>query len=642
MVVFTEAQRSNLQALIEGNTVDEQWVTGIRAGWKKLVQQTKQFKDRTHSRERDLDFAREMVKNADAALQNMQRYISRLRSDLLISKGFWTLPSTAGTKEINLARRWKSKVIVELDAADEAISGGISSLKHWLDAYITPPNDDHPWIGMYHKEISSREGFDTILRTIGGAVDEAVDKADAAISKRLLRHLSSLVKMAPVGPSGKHEPLDLGTFEPEVLHIGSFTVVFQDSPESPGRIGTRTTTAAKGTVVKYRGIGKPTEKGEVYRNPKYRKGYARFIKEAFERLSAKRLGFLAKGVTIVVRPEGRAPTNQYAASLGVSANYDRHTSTITIFTDPSPHIAKTVVHELGHHYWFKYMSNQDRENFGRWFGQVPAVSSYGGRHRREDFAEAFAYYVMGQKMTKDQVQRFRQFMTGQRPRLEALEEGTATKAQKCKYCEQPAAVSLIWADGRAYIPVCKAHERKARNRIASQNDSVCDVKQVEQGPITYREHTFVPHARMEQALRPALDFVDEEEPGTYFGLQADGGRAQSAFDEAPSPDRGNLPRARIGRRSAPRGAIHTQHSGPDIQGMKGQPIKRATGKDLGRGTRGPTRKVTLPSRERREIPDSLLQMLGTDWKTMRATRVHDNRMTVNIDGVRYSVYTRRG
>jgi len=233
--------------------------------------------------------------------------------------------------------------------------------------------------------------------------------------------------------------------------------------------------------------------------------------------------------------------------------------------------------------------------------------------------------------------------------------GTATKAQKCKYCDEPAAVSLIWADGRAYIPVCKAHERKARNKIASYNDSVCDVKQVEQGPFappSQRGQQMGPQSRaesyyppghpaglMQSALEAPLAFVEDEDPGTYFGLQADPQRAQSAFLEAP---RDTTPRARIGRRSTPRGAVHTQHSGPDIQGVTGKPIKRVSTGRQGKGTSGYTRKVLKPDREVQEIPDSLLQMLGTDWKMMRAHRVHDNRMTINIDGVRYSVYTRRG
>lgn len=140
-------------------------------------------------------------------------------------------------------------------------------------------------------------------------------------------------------------------------------------------------------------------------------------------------------------------------------------------------------------------------------------------------------------------------------------------------------------------------------------------------------------------MRDALDFVEDEEPGTYFGLQADPTRAESALQEAPAEP---PPRARIGRRGTPRGAVIRTVTGKNIQGVKGRPIKRATGRDLGKGTSGPERIITKRDRTRQEIPDSLLQMLGTDWKTMRANRVHDNRMSVTIDGVKYTVYTRRG
>lgn len=220
--------------------------------------------------------------------------------------------------------------------------------------------------------------------------------------------------------------------------------------------------------------------------------------------------------------------------------------------------------------------------------------------------------------------------------------GSATKAQKCKYCEEPAALSLIWADGRAYIPVCKGHESTARNRIRQQNDSVVDVKQVEQGPLAYRESYYPPGhpaGLMQSALEPALAFVEDEEPGTYFGLQADPERAHSALQEAPARP---PPRARIGRRGTPRGAVIPTHSGPDIQGISTRPVAKATTGRKGKGTAGDPRRVQLPSKVRQEIPDSLLQMLGTDWKNLKAYRVHDNRMTINIDGVRYSVYTRRG
>lgn len=215
---------------------------------------------------------------------------------------------------------------------------------------------------------------------------------------------------------------------------------------------------------------------------------------------------------------------------------------------------------------------------------------------------------------------------------------TPTQAQKCRYCDQPAANSLI-LDGGDFIPVCWAHVEAGRQQARLEGVSVLDIKRVEQTPVVYREHTFVPSQRMAAALQPALSFVPSIEPGTYFGRQVSSERRESAFQEAPAEP---PPRAPAGRRDVPRGVVIQTRTGRDIRGVTGKNIKRATGKGLGRGTEGPKRVITKRSGVRQEIPDSFLRMLGTDWKTMRADRVHDNRMSVNIDGVRYTVYTRRG
>lgn len=39
---------------------------------------------------------------------------------------------------------------------------------------------------------------------------------------------------------------------------------------------------------------------------------------------------------------------------------------------------------------------------------------------------------------------------------------------------------------------------------------------------------------------------------------------------------------------------------------------------------------------------SLLKALGTDWRVLRANKVHDHRMTVTIDGMKYTLYMRKG
>lgn len=67
------------------------------------------------------------------------------------------------------------------------------------------------------------------------------------------------------------------------------------------------------------------------------------------------------------------------------------------------------------------------------------------------------------------------------PRTDASEKrGGLGVAQVCKYCTGDATKALIWADGRAYVPVCDAHEAKARAAIAANDDAVLRVARLPQ------------------------------------------------------------------------------------------------------------------------------------------------------------------
>jgi len=59
--------------------------------------------------------------------------------------------------------------------------------------------------------------------------------------------------------------------------------------------------------------------------------------------------------------------------------------------------------------------------------------------------------------------------------------GPWDKPHKCKYCGSPATRDLIWAEGRAYIPVCDGHRKRGEHRILVKNrDSIAAAKPVVQ------------------------------------------------------------------------------------------------------------------------------------------------------------------
>jgi len=199
-------------------------------------------------------------------------------------------------------------------------------------------------------------------------------------------------------------------------------------------------------------------------------------------------------------------------------------------------------------------------------------------------------------------------------------------AQQCHFCEGPAVRSLVASDGKLYVPVCKKHERRARKLIRKQEDAVVDVHRI--SPLAR------PDQRAESAFQPIPDF-GEESAGTYFGLQADAHRRASALMEQPLAGPAVAP---LGRADVPRGNLFPARANPnDVMARTDVGIRHRSTADLRTRSTPPLRVISG-----KYIPDSFLQMLGTDWRTLRATRIHDNRMTLTIDGINYTLYTRRG
>jgi len=50
--------------------------------------------------------------------------------------------------------------------------------------------------------------------------------------------------------------------------------------------------------------------------------------------------------------------------------------------------------------------------------------------------------------------------------VERSDRPRISRPQKCKYCDSPANKAMVWADGRAYVPVCgDEHLAKARKQV---------------------------------------------------------------------------------------------------------------------------------------------------------------------------------
>lgn len=179
--------------------------------------------------------------------------------------------------------------------------------------------------------------------------------------------------------------------------------------------------------------------------------------------------------------------------------------------------------------------------------------------------------------------------------------------QKCQFCKGGATKSLLFSDRKDYVPVCRTHEQEGRAYIRKVKAGVDDVVEIDLSAVpVYREDA-----------DPILAMA-KAEPGenSFYGLRAhDPARRKSVAMEAKrimAPIKAYEPDPKTDRRPV-------QLPGDKVRDKKQSP----------RGTKG-------------LAPKTLLKMLGTDWKTWRMTKIHDNRLNVFVDGNRFTIYTRRG
>jgi hypothetical protein len=404
-------------------TIDPSWVKGLRVWVKKT-------------------FAPKTYHSAEEVLEHIQSLrdveLPRLREYLMFRKGM--LPfDKEDPKMRSIIDRLRDKVAEELDSADSALYDVIGSVK-WDIATSTP--------GSYEAEhrsdvaefwASKPEG--AVLASVRERAEEGIAKADAAISGRLLRFVSAwLTKWSDGVPFETYEI-------PTEYSIGRMKVVF----DGGGRAGQR-------------------------RNPRTMKDYIPYIKDAQSLLERRGLGFLWQG-TMYVGCKECGGENPYGKNFGVGGHYEIGKDRVVIFQDPEPGITELILHELGHKYFYRKMSQGDRARFDSYFGEVAAVSDYGSKASAEDFAEVFKHFVSGRDMTRDQIDRFKAFLAGEeRGRFASEKKGYDVNSPGVQLAlrEFPAAVAKLQSFLVPGEPVLSYHLHNAWVRTVTLGQIVAN------------------------------------------------------------------------------------------------------------------------------------------------------------------------
>ena len=377
----------DLGYLFEEWKVNEKWIAGIRKWWKQWVQEGKAVSKLQGEKG---------YKKAIKYLEDGEDRVQRLRKDLYMTKGFWPGADVTGERKVDLkGTPWvMTKIAYFFDDAEEELRDKRSRLDTWYKAvYVDDSFEARTHRGCPYGAELKRYGPNKKMDALDVEIftlTETVDKVDSFISRKTLRAIGDYVKKWSKfqDDPGKGDP------EETEFSIGKVKVIV-----APTELFGKLNVAAF--------------KGQTRVSPTKIKQYIKGFSKAKALLDKAGFGRMWYG-DIFVRPSGSGfefAGTRSGKKMRSAAHYDiglDHVVMNKVALSPEG-MAETTVHELGHRWYYKFMSRADRLRFASYFGDVLAVTGYGSENPVEDFAEVFKWYVMGKKLTSDQKERFREF-----------------------------------------------------------------------------------------------------------------------------------------------------------------------------------------------------------------------------------------
>lgn len=387
------------------------WAKGVTKAWKKVLGQLVDLATDVTKRDfefKDLKLINDTAMELSHEVGNVLRFIERTATDIKINKGlFVRVP-----KKIDKSRGTindMERTLQFLQDAAELLSDSKTRMLSTGDAL-------NPQTHSYHRDFAENEDrWQFAARGMGHVILGDCVKADKAFAKAM-KYVSDV------------KGFERGFVPDEVDHHG-MKIIFQDQ----------------------KGIA-PAEDNAVSgkdRHPVHRDAVVRSFDRARALLERKGLGFLWYGQTIV-HPTVKSykfvtkDNVQWSAAAHYVIGKD---SVESFMAHGDNEFARFLVHELGHRFWFKFLTEADRAEFADQFGDVAATTQYGGTSAEEDFAEVFAHYVDGEDLTRDQLERFKKFIDNHKRR-----KASAKKPKRARTARLKAAFAALSQHTAAQAP----------------------------------------------------------------------------------------------------------------------------------------------------------------------------------------------
>lgn len=365
---------------------NKEWARGVERAWKAVAAKATAYADGVIADPvpHELRYAKEVSDAVIEHAQDLKTFLESWMEDAQINRGLWARVPDKIKRDRN--------TITDIQRVLKALDDGadiLSDVKGYAETLYDRVNPESGWRyepGYFEDE----KQWAFLVRGFAHRLKETVTKASALVTKA--------VKYASDVNTRYIEHV------PNEVDVNGVKVVFLDMDTK----------------------SKPTEKTQ--RSPRNRSATVKAMDTARALLERKGLGFLWYG-TMRVLPEtaSEADLSRYTGLKTTAthawANYNYRNDTVTVFQSVGKtsvaSAANTLAHELGHRFWFKFLTETDRARFADEFGDVEAVSEYGSSNPEEDFAEVFAAYVDGRDLTRDQLERLKSYFRGHQKRTAA-------------------------------------------------------------------------------------------------------------------------------------------------------------------------------------------------------------------------------
>lgn len=150
--------------------------------------------------------------------------------------------------------------------------------------------------------------------------------------------------------------------------------------------------------------------------------YVRLVDKAYAFIHKKGFGKAWYGAMILKSADFQKLTKYEQAQYeqagyknleSVAGTFHSGADIVELTAPSNERLVRTICHEIGHRWWFKFLSSANRALFEDFLKRgVEPVSEYGKNNAVEAFAEVFAWYCTGLVLNADQEASFRRVISG--------------------------------------------------------------------------------------------------------------------------------------------------------------------------------------------------------------------------------------